>query len=64
VSVWFPSSLDVMWAHAPKLETGREGTWLLHRHEAEGRGPVWAVLDPQDQLSAEEARIAEGGVTP
>jgi hypothetical protein len=64
VSVWFPASLDVMWAHAPKLETGREGAWLLHRHEAEGRGPVWAVLDPQDQLSAEEARVAEGGTVP
>ena len=64
VAVWFPASLDVMWAHAPKLTAGREGTWLLHRHDAEGRGPVWAVLDPQDQLTAEEARIAEGGVNP
>lgn len=64
VSVWFPASHDVMWAHAPKLEAGREGVWLLHRHEAEGRGPVWAVLDPQDQLSAEEARVAGEGVTP
>jgi len=64
VSVWFPASLDVMWAHAPKLAAGHEGTWLLHRYEAEGRGPVWAVLDPQDQLSAEEARIPAEGVTP
>lgn len=64
VPVWFPASVDVMWAGAPKLEAGREGTWLLHRHEAEGRGPIWAVLDPQDQLSAEEARIAAEGVTP
>jgi hypothetical protein len=64
VSVWFPASVDVMWAHAPKLEAGREGTWLLHRHEADGRGPVWAVLDPQDQLSAEEARTAVEGVIP
>lgn len=64
VSVWFPASVDVMWARAPKLGAGREGAWLLHRHEAEGRGSVWAVLDPQDQLTAEEARIAEGGVNP
>jgi hypothetical protein len=64
VPVWFPSSLDVMWAHAPKLTAGREGAWLLHRHDAEGRGPVWAVLDSQDQLTAEEARIAEEGVNP
>ncbi|HEX6899366.1 MAG TPA: hypothetical protein VF789_06615 [Thermoanaerobaculia bacterium] len=64
VSVWFPGSQDVMWAQAPKLEAGREGTWLLHRHEAAGRGPVWAVLDPQDQLSDEEAGIAGGGTTP
>lgn len=64
VPVWFPGSVDVMWAGAPKLAAGREGAWLLHRYEAEGRGPVWTVLDPQDQLTAEEARIAEGGVTP
>lgn len=64
VSVWFPGSLDVMWAQAPKLSAGREGVWLLHRHDAPGRGPVWAVLDPKDQLTAEEARIAEGGVNP
>lgn len=64
VAVWFPGSLDVMWARAPKLGVGREGAWLLHRYEPEGRGPVWAVLDPKDQLSAEEARIAGGGVNP
>jgi hypothetical protein len=62
VSVWFPASLDVMWAEAPKLTAGGEGAWLLHRHDAEGRGPVWAVLDPKDQLTAEEAGIAAGGV--
>lgn len=64
VSVWFPGSLDVMWARAPKLGAGLEGAWLLHRYEPEGRGAVWVVVDPQDQLSAEEARIAEGGVNP
>lgn len=64
VPVWFPGSLDVMWAEAPKLAAGREGAWLLHRHDAEGRGPVWAVLDPKDELTAEEARIAAEGVNP
>jgi hypothetical protein len=63
VSVFFPGSLDVQWAGAPKLSAGREGAWLLHRHVPEGHAAVWAVLDPQDQLSAEEARIAEEGVT-
>jgi hypothetical protein len=63
VAVWFPGSLDVMWSRSPKLSTGHEGAWLLHRHVPEGRAAVWAVLDPQDQLSAAEARIAEG-VTP
>jgi hypothetical protein len=64
VSVWFPTSLDVMWAHAPKLQAGAAGTWLLHRSEVAGRGAVWAVLEKNDQLSADEARIAAQGVAP
>lgn len=64
VAFWAPTSADVMWASVPKPVVGQEGTWLLHRHVPEGGAPVLAIVDPQDLLSAEEARVAESMVQP
>jgi hypothetical protein len=65
VAFWVPTSLDVLWASVPKPVVGQEGTWLLHRHVPEGGTPVLAIVDPQDLLSAEEAKkIVEGKVQP
>ena len=58
VVFWYPASLDVMWARVPKPSVGQEGTWLLHRHEAESGATVHAAIDPQDLLSADEAKVA------
>jgi len=64
VAFWVPTSADVMWASVPKPVVGQEGTWLLHRHVPEGGAAVLAIVDPQDLLSAEEAKIAESVVKP
>ena len=34
VVVRFPASLDRQWHHAPKLQAGQRGHFLLHRHQA------------------------------
>jgi hypothetical protein len=39
VAVLFASSLDVMWAEAPKLRVGQDGVWLLHRGPATTERP-------------------------
>lgn len=64
VSILYPSSRDAMWAFAPKPGAGEQGTWLLHRYPVEGRGSVYAVLGPQDQMTREESRVAERWVKP
>lgn len=64
VTFWYPSSLDVMWAGAPKPGAGQEGTWLLHRQVPSNGTAVLAVADPGDLLTDEEARLAEGMVIP
>jgi hypothetical protein len=64
VPVRFASSLDVMWAQAPKLHVGGHGVWLLHRSPAttEGAGPLdlrlppgYAVIHPLDAHPPEAA---------
>ncbi len=61
--VLFPSSMDVAWARAPKLEVGREGVFLLHSREPSaelsprlraGGPPVLMALDPLDVQPPEE----------
>jgi hypothetical protein len=37
ITVAFASSMDVMWARAPKLLVGQEGVWLLHRGPTSGK---------------------------
>jgi hypothetical protein len=64
VSILYPASRDAMWAFAPKPGVGDTGTWLLHRYPVEGKGSVYAVLGPQDQMSGEESRVAEKWVKP
>jgi hypothetical protein len=64
VTFWFPSSLDVMWAFAPKPSPGQEGTWLLHSQATEGRGAVYAAVDRGDLLSRDEETITESWVKP
>jgi hypothetical protein len=64
VAFWVPTSADVLWASVPRPGVGQEGTWLLHRHVPEGGAPVLAIVDPQDLLSAAEAKVAEGMVQP
>lgn len=64
VPFWYPTSIDAMWAPAPKPAPGNEGVWLLHRFEVEGRGFVYAVLNPGDQLTAAEAQAAQKWVKP
>lgn len=64
VSFWYPSSIDVMWARAPKPSVGQEGTWLLHRETPEAGAAVYAAVDPRDLLSAAEAKDAERLVNP
>jgi hypothetical protein len=59
VTFWYPGSLDVMWAQVPKPDAGQEGTWLLHRVPRDDGQSVYAVADPHDLLSADEARMAE-----
>jgi hypothetical protein len=53
VDVGYPSSTDVMWAHAPKLHPGQEGHFLLHREPAIRETPGadlgdYIVLHPAD----------------
>ena len=65
VAFWYPGSIDVMWAAVPKPGEGQEGTWLLHRQDAPAGGAaVFAVADPQDLLSPDEAKAAAGMVKP
>jgi hypothetical protein len=35
VVVRFPSSMDVMWYHAPKFQPGQQGYFMLHKTDAE-----------------------------
>ncbi len=67
VSVLFASSMDVMWARAPKVRVGQEGVWLLHRGRttAEGREAVpfpsaYVVIDPLDAHPRELADRIRG----
>ncbi|MBW8878517.1 MAG: hypothetical protein JF614_26455 [Acidobacteria bacterium] len=64
VAFWVPTSVDVMWASVPKPGLGQEGTWLLHRQAQEGGATVLAVVDAQDLLSAEEAKVAKSLARP
>jgi hypothetical protein len=64
VTFWFPASLDVMWAFAPKPSAGQEGTWLLHRQATEDRGGVYAAVDRGDLMSRDEETISESWVKP
>ena len=64
VAFRYPSSVDVMWALAPKPSPGQTGTWLLHRRTSESGASVYAAFDPQDLMSAAEAKIAERWVNP
>lgn len=64
VPAWFPASRDVLWASVPKPRAGHEGTWLLHRYQAEDGRFIYTILSPQDLLSADEAKLAEKMVKP
>lgn len=64
VAFWYPGSADVMWASVPKPRVGQEGTWLLHQQTPENGAAVFAIIDSQDLLSAQEARVAESMVQP
>jgi len=56
IAVWFPSSIDKMWYHIPKLRPGNEGIFLLHPlGTEEGR---YAILHPEDF----ESRDQPGGL--
>ena len=61
--VLFPSSMDVAWARAPKLQVGHEGVYLLHSQAPtpelapalRAGGPaVYTALDPLDVQPSEE----------
>jgi hypothetical protein len=61
--VLFPSSMDVAWARAPKLQVGHEGVYLLHRQAPTpelapalraGGPPVYIALDPLDVQPSDE----------
>jgi hypothetical protein len=55
VGVFFPASLDVAWANAPKFQIGQEGIWILRR-ESEPNG--YTALDAQDfRPASERSRI-------
>ena len=65
VVVCFPSSTDVAWRRAPKLETGQQGLFLLHTAAKSSRtrnssksaseAPVYSVRDPHDFQPYSEA---------
>jgi hypothetical protein len=55
VSVFYPSSRDVMWYHVPKFRKGQEGIWILHRNEIPGfKIPGLTALDPLDFHSRDQ----------
>ena len=78
--VLFASSMDVMWARAPKLRIGQEGVWLLHRQRQtaeESEAPLLplpsahVVIHPLDAQPRDQAdrirrliRGGEGSATP
>jgi hypothetical protein len=51
LTVVYPRSMDVMWAHVPKLEVGQEGIWILKTGEVAGlRAEEPVVQSPLDFL--------------
>ena len=65
LTVLFPSSIDVMWAHVPKFHAGQAGIWILNTGQVEEVDPeLCAVLTPLDfheknQLDRIKALIVE-----
>lgn len=48
LTVFFPSSNDVMWSKAPKLAKGQHGVWLVQGKDLAKGAPGLAVIDPLD----------------
>ena len=64
VPVWFPNSIDAMWAEVPKPDVGRQGIWLLHRYVTEEGRAIFALLSREDLLTSSEASLVERSVKP
>lgn len=65
VTVLYPTSDDVMWYEATKIQKGWDGVWLLYRGQRPGvSGEPYTVLKPWNILSrdtAETVRRLAGG---
>jgi len=61
--VLFPASEDVAWYASPKLESGQQAVFLLHRQDVpeavRDRHEVFTALDPVDVRQPEEFRRVE-----
>ncbi|HEX3128228.1 MAG TPA: hypothetical protein VH394_12935 [Thermoanaerobaculia bacterium] len=65
IVVRFPASIDVAWYNVPKLKSGMEGTFLLHKDRFSGRAaartagglnrPTFALIAPTDLVPANDA---------
>jgi hypothetical protein len=54
----FPNSMDVMWAAAPKPQSGQVAVWLLRRGEVKGLPRAfYTALDPEDVRPLEEREL-------
>jgi len=68
VTVMYPTSMDVMWYQAPKLQVGQRGVWILKKAESIGlRSGAFAATDPVDfqpnwQLAGIQSGIRKTGI--
>ncbi|HEX7182426.1 MAG TPA: hypothetical protein VF756_11325 [Thermoanaerobaculia bacterium] len=57
VTVLFPTSTDVAWFEAPKLQVGWNAVWLLHKDQVPERADAYTVLKPWDLMSRDNEPI-------